>query len=70
MEPEVTLRQRKKNKTKENLSETETSKKLVPEPRTLNLGATYWLTRIVFLRSLSAIYFIAFLIAFNQVPNP
>jgi hypothetical protein len=29
-------------------------------------GATFWLTRIVSLRSLAAIYFVAFVIAFNQ----
>ena len=69
MEPEATLRQRIKNKTKENSTETEISKNLIPKPKTRELGATYWLTRIVFLRSLSAIYFVAFLIAFNQVQN-
>ena len=31
-----------------------------------NPSSTFWLTRIVFLRSLAAIYSVAFLIAYNQ----
>jgi len=68
MEEEPTLRQRKNIKVKENSAEKEISKNLVSKPKTHDdLGATFWLTRIVFLRSLSAIYFVAFLIAYYQV---
>ena len=35
-------------------------------PDSVDLRKTFWLTRIVFLRSLAFIYFVAFLISFDQ----
>ena len=37
-----------------------------PPPDSADLRKTFWLTRIVFLRSLAFIYFVAFLISFDQ----
>jgi hypothetical protein len=74
METDQNLRQRKRNQKIEaakELTETDISKpkpKPKPNPTSEQLGSTFWLTRIVFLRCLSIIYFVAFLISYNQVP--
>jgi hypothetical protein len=71
METDQNLRQRKRNQKIEaakDLTDTEISKpKPKPKPTSEQLGSTFWLTRIVFLRCLAIIYFVAFLISYNQV---
>ena len=61
------LRQRKRNQPEVDSTGNEVEK---PNPETStsrSFGSTFWLARIVFLRGLAAIYFVAFFISFRQV---